>query len=105
MPTPQMSQRPSSDPPSISFRQKVLTEPGVTHLASRPDPDQAHLADLVACASAGKRPCFVLLYFIHDRLIEVDLCFTEAEARARFEYGRTYDLESFALSPSILASM
>ncbi len=95
----------SSALPSTCFRAEVLAEPCVTHLDSRPEPGQANVTDLVACASAGRRPCFALLHFRADRLIEVDLYFTEAEARACLTHGRTYHLETFALPPSILTSL
>src|SRR5579872_4814602 len=86
-------------------RTRLLSSRGIALIDTRQEPDTAEIIDLVSCTEAGKRSCFVLARWQEERLVQAELFFTEAEARASLAHGNTFLLEEFALPPSILACM
>jgi hypothetical protein len=86
-------------------RQRLLADRSVKLLDTHAGSEPTETTDLVVCSSPERPPCFVLLHWQGARLLEAELFFTEAEARACLAHGPIYLLEAFALPPAILAQM
>ncbi len=91
----------STLPEAVIPRNGILSQPDVALVETGGDPSTGTVADVLSCTRPGKRPCFLLLWWEEDQLAQVEMFFTEAEARACRVHGRIYELNDFALPAGI----